>query len=105
MEVESKKMKREAAASEKEMILAKSEDSKQKNKSTNVPRRYTTFMYCLHPNPMDCGHQLYTFLETTLVTLSLLPHFIAFFNDEEIPGTPRSLVSTFLAFVLTWHSP
>eukprot|EP00268_Persea_americana_P021821 TRINITY_DN2171_c0_g2_i3.p1 TRINITY_DN2171_c0_g2~~TRINITY_DN2171_c0_g2_i3.p1 ORF type:complete len:229 (-),score=28.23 TRINITY_DN2171_c0_g2_i3:71-757(-) len=41
---------------------------------------------------------IYTFLETTLVTLSLLPHFIAFFNDEEIPGTPRSLVSTFLAF-------
>lgn len=40
MEVESKKMKREAAAREKEMILAKSEeDSKQKNKSTNVPRR------------------------------------------------------------------
>ena len=42
--------------------------------------------------------QLYTFLETTLVTLSLLPHFIAFFNDEEIPGTPGSLASTFLAF-------
>ncbi|XXG67354.1 hypothetical protein AAC387_Pa06g0721 [Persea americana] len=43
---------------------------------------------------------IYTFLETTLVTLSLLPHFIAFFNDEEIPGTPGSLASTFLAFVL-----
>ncbi|RWR72839.1 Microtubule-associated protein 70 [Cinnamomum micranthum f. kanehirae] len=42
MEVESKKMKREAAAREKEMILAKSEeDSKKKNKSTNVPRRAT----------------------------------------------------------------
>ncbi|KAJ8617863.1 hypothetical protein MRB53_014049 [Persea americana] len=40
MEVESKKMKREAAAREKEMILAKSKDSKQKNKSTNVPRSY-----------------------------------------------------------------
>ena len=39
MEVESKKMKREAAAREKEMILAKSKDSKQKNKSTNFPRR------------------------------------------------------------------
>eukprot|EP00268_Persea_americana_P021822 TRINITY_DN2171_c0_g2_i4.p2 TRINITY_DN2171_c0_g2~~TRINITY_DN2171_c0_g2_i4.p2 ORF type:complete len:140 (-),score=23.54 TRINITY_DN2171_c0_g2_i4:818-1237(-) len=49
---------------------------------------------------MDYGHQIYTFLETTLVTLSLLPHFIAFFNDEEIPGTPGSLASTFLAFVL-----
>ncbi|XP_068634309.1 probable protein S-acyltransferase 14 [Aristolochia californica] len=43
---------------------------------------------------------LYTFLETSLVTLSLLPHFIAFFSDGEIPGTPGSLASTFLAFVL-----
>lgn len=42
--------------------------------------------------------QFYTFLETSLVTLSLLPHFIAFFSDEEIPGTPGSLASTFLAF-------
>ncbi|XP_068650042.1 probable protein S-acyltransferase 14 isoform X2 [Aristolochia californica] len=42
----------------------------------------------------------YTFLETSLVTLSLLPHFIAFFSDGEIPGTPGSLASTFLAFVL-----
>ncbi|KAK9740401.1 hypothetical protein RND81_03G032400 [Saponaria officinalis] len=29
----------------------------------------------------------YTFLETTLVTISLLPKFIAFFSDEEIAGT------------------
>ncbi|CAN6480265.1 unnamed protein product [Victoria cruziana] len=43
---------------------------------------------------------LYTFLETTLVTLSLLPHFAAFFSDREIPGTPGSLATTFLAFVL-----
>lgn len=42
----------------------------------------------------------YTFLETTLVTLSLLPHFIMFFSDEEIPGSPSSLATTFLAFVL-----
>ncbi|KAK3154042.1 hypothetical protein QOZ80_2BG0185110 [Eleusine coracana subsp. coracana] len=42
----------------------------------------------------------YTFLETTLVTLSLLPHFIAFFNDAEIPGTPGALATTFLTFVL-----
>ncbi|KAL0904136.1 hypothetical protein M5K25_026210 [Dendrobium thyrsiflorum] len=42
----------------------------------------------------------YTFLETTLVTLSLLPHFIAFFNDGEIPGTPGMLATTFLTFVL-----
>ncbi|WVZ17454.1 hypothetical protein V8G54_010436 [Vigna mungo] len=44
--------------------------------------------------------QFYTFLETTLVTASLLPHFIAFFSDGEIPGTPGSLATTFLAFVL-----
>ncbi|CAI9786003.1 unnamed protein product [Fraxinus pennsylvanica] len=43
---------------------------------------------------------VYTFLETTLVTLSLLPHFIAFFSDKEIPGTPGTLATTFLAFVL-----
>ncbi|KAL2892419.1 putative protein S-acyltransferase 14 [Bienertia sinuspersici] len=42
----------------------------------------------------------YTFLETTLVTISLLPQFIAFFSDGEIPGTPSSLATTFLAFVL-----
>lgn len=42
----------------------------------------------------------YTFLETTLVTVSLLPHFVAFFSDGEIPGTPGMLATTFLAFVL-----
>ncbi|XP_077245135.1 putative protein S-acyltransferase 14 [Tasmannia lanceolata] len=42
----------------------------------------------------------YTFLETTLATLSLLPDFIAFFSDGEIPGTPGTLATTFLAFVL-----
>lgn len=42
--------------------------------------------------------QFYTFLETSLVTLSLLPHFIAFFSDGEIPGTPGTLAITFLAF-------
>lgn len=42
--------------------------------------------------------QFYTFLETSLVTLSLLPHFIAFFSDTEIPGTPGTLATTFLAF-------
>ncbi|CAH8285234.1 unnamed protein product [Eruca vesicaria subsp. sativa] len=42
----------------------------------------------------------YTFLETTLVTLALMPHFIAFFSDEEIPGTPGTLATTFLSFVL-----
>jgi palmitoyltransferase len=40
----------------------------------------------------------YTFLETALVTLSLLPHFIAFFSDVEIPGTPGALATTFLTF-------
>ncbi|AES87286.2 DHHC-type zinc finger protein [Medicago truncatula] len=39
-------------------------------------------------------------LSTSLVTASLLPHFIAFFSDGEIPGTPSSLATTFLAFVL-----
>ncbi|KAK9103303.1 hypothetical protein Sjap_020557 [Stephania japonica] len=43
---------------------------------------------------------LYTFLETALVTLSLLSHFLAFFSDEEIPGTPGVLATSFLAFVL-----
>ncbi|KDP42560.1 hypothetical protein JCGZ_24334 [Jatropha curcas] len=43
---------------------------------------------------------VYTFLETTLVTLSLLRLFIAFFADGEISGTPGSLVATFITFVL-----
>lgn len=42
--------------------------------------------------------QFYTFLETTVVTLALLPQFIAFFSDGEIPGTPSTLATTFLAF-------
>ncbi|RVX01037.1 putative protein S-acyltransferase 14 [Vitis vinifera] len=48
------------------------------------------------------GHksEFYTFLETSLVTLSLLPHFIAFFTEGEIPGSPGTLATTFLAFVL-----
>lgn len=42
--------------------------------------------------------QFYTFLETSLVTVSLLPEFISFFSDGEIIGTPGSLATTFLAF-------
>lgn len=42
--------------------------------------------------------QFYTFFETSLVTMALLPHFIAFFSDGEIPGTPGTLATTFLAF-------
>lgn len=47
---------------------------------------------------MSSFMQFYTFLETTLVTLALLPQFIAFFSDGEIPGTPGTLATTFLAF-------
>jgi len=42
----------------------------------------------------------YTFLETSLVTISLLSNFISFFSDGEIPGTPAALATTFLTFVL-----
>ncbi|KAF5811757.1 putative protein S-acyltransferase [Helianthus annuus] len=42
----------------------------------------------------------YTFLETTVVTAALLPRFIVFFSDEEIPGSPSTLATTFFAFVL-----
>ncbi|EHA8586944.1 putative protein S-acyltransferase 14 [Cocos nucifera] len=42
----------------------------------------------------------YTFLETSLVTLLLLSNFITFFSDAEIPGTPGTLATTFLTFVL-----
>lgn len=42
----------------------------------------------------------YAFLEAALVTLSLLPHFIAFFSDGVVPGSPGMLATTFLAFVL-----
>ncbi|KAG0568950.1 hypothetical protein M758_6G051500 [Ceratodon purpureus] len=43
---------------------------------------------------------LYTLLETSLVTGSLLPSFIAFFGDVEEAPIPGSLVATFLGFVL-----
>lgn len=42
----------------------------------------------------------YAFLETSLVTVSLLPNFIAFFSDGLISGTPGTLATTFLSFVL-----
>lgn len=42
--------------------------------------------------------QFYTFLEKAMVTSSLLPSFIAFFSDGEIPGTPWTLATTFLSF-------
>ncbi|XP_078442598.1 putative protein S-acyltransferase 14 isoform X2 [Wolffia australiana] len=42
----------------------------------------------------------YSFLETTLVTLALLPHFIVFFSEGVVPGSPGALATTFLAFVL-----
>lgn len=47
--------------------------------------------------------QFYTFLETTVVTLALLPHFIAFFSDGEIPGSPSTLATTFLAFGISYN--
>ncbi|GLJ22140.1 hypothetical protein SUGI_0415600 [Cryptomeria japonica] len=42
----------------------------------------------------------YTFLETVLVTLALLPRFIDFFSEEEIPGSAGTLATTFFGFVL-----
>ncbi|XP_068641201.1 microtubule-associated protein 70-5-like [Aristolochia californica] len=39
IEIEAKKMKREAAVREKDALLAKSEDNKQKNRNTNVSKR------------------------------------------------------------------
>ena len=42
--------------------------------------------------------QFYTFLLTTLVTLSLLRLFIAFFTNGVIDGTPGTLVATFVTF-------
>lgn len=42
----------------------------------------------------------YTFLETTLVSLSLLRMFIAFFSDGDISGTPGQIIAIFISFVL-----
>lgn len=42
----------------------------------------------------------YTFLETILVTLALLPRFIDFFSEEEVPGSAGALATTFFGFVL-----
>jgi hypothetical protein len=42
--------------------------------------------------------QLYTFLETTLVTVALLPPFINFFGDiEEDSSFPNDLATTLLS--------
>ncbi|KAL5563238.1 hypothetical protein UlMin_032985 [Ulmus minor] len=43
----------------------------------------------------------YTFLETTIVTLSLLLYFIEFFTDDEILGSSLgNLVATFIKFII-----
>jgi hypothetical protein len=52
---------------------------------------------------------LYTFFETTLVTVALLPQFISFFGDlEEDSSFPSTLATTFLGFgedfQITLHS-
>ncbi|KAE8723320.1 putative protein S-acyltransferase 14 [Hibiscus syriacus] len=56
-----------------------------------------TWEVCAKDGPSLC---FYTFLETSFVTLALLSNFLAFFSDEEIPGTPSTLATTFLSFVL-----
>ncbi|PON48392.1 Zinc finger, DHHC-type, palmitoyltransferase [Parasponia andersonii] len=65
----------------------------------SVKQSTLTKVKCLLGADFSSG-VFYTFVETSLVTLSLLPHFIAFFSDGEIPGTPGTLATTFLAFVL-----
>jgi len=47
-----------------------------------------------------CLFLFYTFLETTLVTLSLLRYFVGFFTDGEIIGAPGTLAATFITFIL-----
>lgn len=42
----------------------------------------------------------YTFLETTLVSLSLLRIFVAFFSDGDISGTPGQIIAIFITFIL-----
>lgn len=43
--------------------------------------------------------QLYTFLETILDTLALLPHFITFFGDaKNHSSSAQNLAVTFIAF-------
>lgn len=48
--------------------------------------------------PFDVYLQFYTFLETALVTLSLLPYFMAFFTDEDISEPVTTLAVSFIAF-------
>ncbi|MBA0717680.1 hypothetical protein Golax_005474 [Gossypium laxum] len=65
--------------------------------------RFRFFLYLLMKSLfMMIGFRwaFYTFLETSLVTLALFSHFLAFFSDEEIPGTTATLATTFLSFVL-----
>lgn len=42
--------------------------------------------------------QFYTFLETTLVTLSLFKYFMAFFTEEEVIGTLGTVAASFITF-------
>ncbi|MED6168206.1 hypothetical protein PIB30_009710 [Stylosanthes scabra] len=43
----------------------------------------------------------YTFLGSTLVTVSLLPYFMAFFTDDEvISGSATTIILSFVTFVL-----
>ncbi|KAG8389738.1 hypothetical protein BUALT_Bualt01G0009900 [Buddleja alternifolia] len=60
---------------------------------------------CNQLEPPQCHHcsvcgSFTRFSKLGLLHYSLLPDFIAFFGDGEISGTPGSLATTFLAFVL-----
>ncbi|BBH03213.1 DHHC-type zinc finger family protein [Prunus dulcis] len=48
------------------------------------------------------NQKFYTFLETTLVTLSLFKYFMAFFTEEEVIGTLGTVAASFITFVLNF---
>ncbi|MED6182729.1 hypothetical protein PIB30_031372 [Stylosanthes scabra] len=57
---------------------------------------------CNHFKPPRCHHcSFYTFLGSTLVTVSLLPYFMAFFTDDaQISGSATNIILSFITFVL-----
>lgn len=54
----------------------------------------------LNAFPICQKMQFYTFLETAVVAISLLPVFLVFFSDGDgdITVSPGSLAATFVAF-------
>uniref|UniRef100_A0A0E0LKD5 Protein S-acyltransferase n=1 Tax=Oryza punctata TaxID=4537 RepID=A0A0E0LKD5_ORYPU len=81
-------------------IISYNWDATYPNPEGQNPQRYCS--RCQNGKPPRCHHcSVYTFVETVLDTLVLLPYFIEFFRDESRhSSSPGDIAILFLTFVL-----